>query len=392
MMKNFIIQNKGAALIACLVCIVAGLIAWGCMIGMGLLETTDMSNIFNWGLLIAMFAFLVGFGAGCQIVSSWIVITNKEELMPYLPICQAISLGGVIGAAVAIMADLGHPWHILSMFTSPNIASPLVWDMIALTAFIVVSLVCLIAIGRRWASQRIWMWVGLVCALVLQVVEGMLFATMTSRAWWHSFIMPIDFVIVAVICGLTIMCIISAASKRQGSLEAAKEFAKLMFIFVIIHVCLSLIEVATLAFESTPGASMALSLIGSYVVLYILELGLALGAVIVLRMKIDKATKRMVIICASLVVVAMFAHRLMLLYPAMGAGTLFTQLSNEASPYWLYPTSTGFMASAKETFALTQAYIPSFAEWVSLLMPLGFAGLIAIIGSNVVDAWLDVKD
>lgn len=389
MMKSIIIQNKGKALIACLVCIVAGLVAWGCMMGMGLLETTDMSNIFNWGLLIAMFAFLVGFGAGAQFVSSWIVIRNKEELMPYLPVCQAISLGGVIGAAIAIMADLGHPWHILSMFTSPNIASPLIWDMVALTAFIVVSLICLIAIGRRWESLRVWMWVGLVCALVLQVVEGLLFATMGARAWWHSFIMPIDFVVVAIVCGLTIMCIVCAASKREGSLEAAKDLSKPLFTFVIIHVCLSLLEVISLGFEPGPASSMALDLIGSYAVLYVIELGFALVAVIILRMKMDKATKRMVIVCASLVVVAMFAHRLMLLYPAMGAGTLFTQLSNEASPSWLYPTSTGFLASAKETFALTQMYLPSFAEWASLLMPLGFAGAIAIIGSNVVSSWLD---
>ncbi len=387
MMKSIIIQNKGKALLVCLACIVAGLVAWGCMIGMGLLETTDMSNIFNWGLLIAMFAFLVGFGAGSQIVASWIVIRNKEELKPYLPACQAIALGGIIGAAIAIMADLGHPWHIMSMLLTPNVTSPLFWDMVALTAFLIVSIVCLVAVGKGWKSLRAWMWVGLVCALVLQIVEGLLFATMTSRAWWHSFIMPIDFVIVAIVCGITIMCIISAASKREGSLAAAKTFASWLFIFVVIHICLSLLEIILLACETAPGAYEALSLLGKYIVLYIVEIGLSLGAVIALRVKMDKATKKMIIICASLVLVAMFAHRLMLLYPAMGAGTLFTQLSNEASPMWLFPTSTGFLASYKETFALTHGYMPTIIEWVSTLLPLGAAALVAIVGVNLDDHW-----
>lgn len=384
MMRDMIINHKGKLLIACLVCIVAGIIAWGCMMGMGLLRTTGMNNIFNWGLLIALFAFLVGFGAGSQFVASYIVLSKKETLAPFAVIAQSIALGGGIGAGVAILADLGNPWHIFSMLLHPNPTSALTWDMVSLTSFIVVSFICLLAIGRGWKSTKVWMVIGAVFALALQIVEGLLFALISARAWWHSFIMPIDFVVVAVVCGLAIITVISALTKKdEDAIIAAREFANMLFFAVILHVVLSLIEVIMLAVEATPGSTEALSLIGSNIVLYLLEIGLSLAAVIVMRVHLYKATPRKIATCAAIVIVAMFAHRLMLLYPALGGATLFTALSDQPSAMWAYPISTGFLASAQETFALTQQYVPSFAEWASCLLPLGLAVLITVIGANM---------
>ena len=393
-MKETLFGHNGKWMLVCAVAAVIGLGAWIGMMCGGLLATTDMSNLFNWGLLIAIFAFLVGFGAGGQFVASYIVLKKAESLMPYAIIMQGVAVAGGVGAGVAILADLGHPLHILAMLMHPNPVSPLTWDMIALTAFIVVAVIGWVALARNWKSKTAWMGIGAVVALALQVVEGCLFALQQARAWWHSFIMPVDFIIVAMVCGLSLAVIIAAARKREGSLEAAAFFAKLLFVFVILHVVLSLCEVILLAFEGTGGAAMALSLIGRYVVLYLIELALPLGAVIFLKWKQtagDRAahdddfgpSRKNYVWAGALVIVGMFAHRLMLLYPAFGGSTLFTGLSNQPSPAWEYPVSTGFWASAKETWALTQAYFPNVVEWISILLPFGLAGLIALAAYNV---------
>lgn len=397
-MKETLFGRNGKALIACAIVAVIGLGAWIAMMTCGLLTTTDMSNIFDWGLLIAVFAFLVGFGAGGQFVASCIVLARAGSLMPYATIMQGVAVAGGVGAGVAIVADLGNPLHMLALLAHPNPASPLTWDMIALTAFIAAAVIGWVALARDWKSKRAWMAVGLVAALALQVVEGCLFALQSARAWWHSITMPLDFIVVAFVCGLALAVIVSAASKREGALVAARRFANMLFVFVVAHVALSLIEVCGLVLEPTGGAAMALTLIGRYIVLYAVELVVPLAAVIVLKARQaqgDRAAHdedlgpsvRTYIWCGALVVIGMFAHRLMLLYPAFGGSTLFTALSNQTSPSWAYPVSTGFLASAKETWALTQAYFPAPVECLSALLPIGLAALIALLACNVAFAW-----
>ena len=76
----------------------------------------------------------------------------------------------------------------------------------------------------------------------------------------------------------------------------------------------------------------------------------------------------------------MFAHRLMLLYPAFAASTLFAGLSSyQPSPESAYPMSTGQYATMGDAFAMTQAYLPSAVEWASILLPIGSAIAVALI-------------
>ena len=387
--RQAVFGSTGKAIAVASLCVCAGLGAWIAMMSLGLATTAAMGNIFNWGLLIAVFAFLVGFGAGSQLVASGIMLFGREESQRLVLPLQACGLGGAIGAAVAVLADLGSPLHIVAMLLHPNPASPLVWDMVALTAFIVLSFVGLLAVARGWRSRRAWMAVAGIAAVALQVVEGLLFALMGARAWWHSVLEPVDFLVVALVCGLTLAVLLGVFSKYSDGLGAAVRMARWLFWAVLVHVALSLGELGLLATEQTAGAREALVLVGSYWGLYALELGLPLVAAVVLRIRLREAGRVRLAVCAVLVVVGMFAHRLMLLYPALGSATLFVPLSNAPSPSWVYPVSTGYALGPTgygETFALVQTYVPTGFEWLAVLLPVGLAVLVALVAYNVARA------
>lgn len=182
-MKKLMSKKQLGALVVALIIMAAGLAAWVAQLTTGLLATTNMGNVFCWGLLIGMFAFCVGFGAGGQLAASYIVLSKRPELQRFALPAQAVGLGGAIGASVAIIADLGSPENILAMLLHLNVVSPLAWDMMALTFFIVSSVVGLVALARSWKSARAWMIVGAVAAVVLQIIEGMLFALLSARVW-----------------------------------------------------------------------------------------------------------------------------------------------------------------------------------------------------------------
>lgn len=58
---------------------IVGFIGWGIQLTSGLLTTTDMTDIFLWGLMTAMFAFMVGFGAGAQLVAGTLYLWGSDE-------------------------------------------------------------------------------------------------------------------------------------------------------------------------------------------------------------------------------------------------------------------------------------------------------------------------
>lgn len=373
-------QTRKWPIVLAVILIVVGCAAWVCQLTMGLLVGSGMSNTFSWGLLIAIFAFLVGFGAGSQFVASYIVLANRKDLMPYVKTAQVIALAGAIGAAIAILIDLGHPWHILSMVLGPNPISPLTWDMIALTAFIVIAVIDLIAVARQSKLLKFWMALGLVAAFALQLVEGLLFALMEARVWWHSFIMPVDFIVVAVVCGLAVAVIVCSFTSRDYKSEALHDLSVMLAGAIVVHLVLSVIDLAIVIFGGSAADAGALSALVSALPLYILELALPLAAVFVLlRTRADQAKNMR--IGGILVVVGMFCHRLMLLYPAFGSPTLFVPLSNEPSPSWPIPASTGLYDQTGLAFEIAQGYVPNFFEWAAMLLPLGAALAVFLVGS-----------
>lgn len=382
-MGALISKKQLCALIAALVVTAAGLAAWIAQLTMGLLATTNLSNVFCWGLLIGMFAFCVGFGAGGQLAASYIVLSKRPELQRFALPAQVAGLGGAIGASVAIIADLGSPENILAMLLHLNVVSPLAWDMITLTLFIVASAIGIIALARQWKSTPIWMALGAAAAVALQVIEGMLFALPSARAWWHSVIVPIDFLAVAVVCGLALVLAMAAVSERcddaEGALAAARRFGRLLALAIVVHVVLALAELVLLALEGTAASQATLAAVGAYAPLYAAELGLPLIAAVLLLVRRRKAGAGELGVYAALAIIGMFAHRLMLLYPAFAAPTLFAGLSNQSSPAWAYPMSTGLYASSEDAFAMTQVYLPSPVEWASILLPIGCAVAVALL-------------
>lgn len=371
-------KSRKWPIIVAVVFVAIGCAAWICQLTMGLLVGSGMSNTFAWGLMIAVFAFLVGFGAGSQFVASYIVLANRKDLMPYAKTAQAIALAGAIGAGVAILIDLGHPAHIMSMITAPNPTSALTWDMIALSVFIVIAVINVIAIARKSKLLKFWMALGLVSAFALQLVEGLLFALMETRVWWHSVIMPVDFIVVALVCGLAIAVIVCALQKDEYNPEALHDLSFLLVVAIIIHLVLAVIELALVCLGGSAADAGALTAIGGTWLLYVLELGLPLVAVFVL-LRGKKDPVKSMLIGGGLVVVGMFCHRLMLLYPAFGSPALYVPLSNEPSPSWPLPASTGLYDHTGNAFEIAQGYVPNFFEWASMLLPLGIALMVFLV-------------
>lgn len=360
-----------------IILLVAGLIAWIVQLTGGLLAGSNMTNVFLWGLMIAVFAFLVGFGAGSQFVASAIILSGKEELKPLARIAGACGLACVCAAGVAILADLGAIRNALAMIVGMNPRSPLAWDMIAMCTFIVLSIVQLVMIARDARSVKVWAVLAGLAALALQIVEGLLFSTQTAHGWWATPIMPVDFLAVAFVSGfaliLLIACVKGASSKALAWLGCICASA------IAVHLVLALIDLCLMFFEGTPESAGILAAVGSNILLYLVELILPFIAMIMLFLPKNRGQKKPAIIASILVIVGIFAHRLMLLFPAYNAPSLYLQLSGTDFTTGPYPISTGRYLDWDLTFANTTPYFPAGPEWLAMLFPIGLALVAAVV-------------
>lgn len=360
-----------------IVLLVVGLIAWIVQLTGGLLAGSNMTNVFLWGLMIAVFAFLVGFGAGSQFVASAIILSGKEELKPLARIAGACGLACVCAAGVAILADLGAIRNALAMIVGMNPRSPLAWDMIAMCTFIVLSIVQLVMIARDARSVKVWAVLAGLAALALQIVEGLLFSTQTAHGWWATPIMPVDFLAVAFVSGFALILLIACV--KGASSKALAWLGRICASAIAVHLVLALIDLCLMFFEGTPESAGILAAVGSNILLYLVELILPFIATIMLFLPKNRGQKKPALIASILVIVGIFAHRLMLLFPAYNAPSLYLQLSGTDFTTGPYPISTGRYLDWDLTFANTTPYFPAGPEWLAMLFPIGLALVAAVV-------------
>lgn len=360
-----------------IILLVVGLIAWIMQLTGGLLAGSNMTNVFLWGLMIAVFAFLVGFGAGSQFVASAIILSGKEELKPLARIAGACGLACVCAAGVAILADLGAIRNALAMIVGMNPRSPLAWDMIAMCTFIVLSIVQLVMIARDARSVKVWAVLAGLAALALQIVEGLLFSTQTAHGWWATPIMPVDFLAVAFVSGFALILLIACV--KGVSSKALAWLGRICASAIAVHLVLALIDLCLMFFEGTPESAGILAAVGSNILLYLVELILPFIAMIMLFLPKNRGQKKPALIASILVIVGIFAHRLMLLFPAYNAPSLYLQLSGTDFTTGPYPISTGRYLDWDLTFANTTPYFPAGPEWLAILFPIGLALVAAVV-------------
>ncbi len=360
-----------------IILLVVGLIAWIMQLTGGLLAGSNMTNVFLWGLMIAVFAFLVGFGAGSQFVASAIILSGKEELKPLARIAGACGLACVCAAGVAILADLGAIRNALAMIVGMNPRSPLAWDMIAMCTFIVLSIVQLVMIARDARSVKVWAVLAGLAALALQIVEGLLFSTQTAHGWWATPIMPVDFLAVAFVSGFALILLIACV--KGASSKALAWLGRICASAIAVHLVLALIDLCLMFFEGTPESAGILAAVGSNILLYLVELILPFIAMILLFLPKNRGQKKPALIASILVIVGIFAHRLMLLFPAYNAPSLYLQLSGTDFTTGPYPISTGRYLDWDLTFANTTPYFPAGPEWLAMLFPIGLALVAAVV-------------
>ncbi len=107
------------------------------------LVVTAMRDYTSWGIYISNFVFFVAVSLVGSLFSSILKLNKNLWARPLTRISEIIAVSAIICAALIIVVDMGRPDRLLYVFTHLRIQSPIIWDVIIISTYLVISILLL---------------------------------------------------------------------------------------------------------------------------------------------------------------------------------------------------------------------------------------------------------
>lgn len=327
------------------------------------LVVTGLTHKISWGFYMSAFVYFIGISYGGILVSGILRITGAEWRRPITRLAETITVFSLLVGASMVIIDMGRPERILNVYLLGRIESPILWDMLAITTYLIGSLlylylplipdlaVCrdrlsnvsrfrkklysMLSLGWRGNLEQkklldksifIMAVVMIPVAISVHTVVGWIFG-MTLRPGWHSTIFGPYFVTGAIYTGIACIIIALAIVRKVYHLErylTEKHFnllGLLLFTLSLGIIYMTVSEYLTVWYGAEDAELKILDwkFHGRYALMFwsMIIGGFILPAVI-LAFKVGR-TVTGTVIAALLVNYGMFTERFLIVIPTMEA-------------------------------------------------------------------------
>jgi Ni/Fe-hydrogenase subunit HybB-like protein len=257
-------------------------------------------TVVPWGVLIVVYPYITGLVAGAFIVSSLYHTFHMESFKPVARIALLSALAFLSFAPAALLSHLGHPersveaiWtaHWTSAFAAFAYVAGFyaillileIWfafrvDIVAMSQTakgVLGRFYRLLTLGstdvseRALAYDRTWTKVlaavGIAAAAGLHGYVGFVFGSLKSREWWSSDLMPIIFILSAVVSGVAVLVLIYVVSSKVRKTTIDERcmtgLARVLWAFLIVTLVIEALEYVEMLYRRIEGIEMVKQLI-----------------------------------------------------------------------------------------------------------------------------------
>ena len=290
--------------------------------------------------------------------------------------CTVLAIGFVV-------VDLGQPLRVWELFAYSNLGSPLMWDIVVLFVYLILSAVYLWATLRAEAGKvsqralRAVSVVALVCAVLVHSVTAWIFGLQQAHEFWHTALLAPWFVSSALVCGTALVLVVAIALRRAGYLSLDQSYVvklvKMLGAFVVVDLYFFGCDLLTSGFPEAEGAEIVAMLVsGSLAPFFWVEVvGCALAAVMAFVPKLR--TNPLVVVASLLAIVGIFCKRVQLLVGGFQIPNLdlSTVMTSSTVTHW-----EAGMAGAYQGMV----YVPTILELGVTLGVVGLGVLLLCLG------------
>jgi Ni/Fe-hydrogenase subunit HybB-like protein len=198
----------------------------------------------HWSILIVVYPYLTGIVAGAFILASLVKVFNVVEVQPIYRLALLTALSFMLIAGMPLQLHLGHPERAFEIFMTPQSSSAMamfgfvyLWYLLGILLIEVwleyrqqLVLMAREAKGPRRAlyralslfsndvspeavawdhkASRIVTIVGIPSAFLLHGYVGFIFGSIKANPWWGSVLMPIVFLMSAIVSGIAMVMLV----------------------------------------------------------------------------------------------------------------------------------------------------------------------------------------
>ena len=366
---------KIAGIVAAVVAVV-GIVFWIKQLSGGMVQT-GMRNLDSWGLYITCFMFFVGLSAGGLIISSIPKAFGIEGFGNISKIAVWTAICCTVAAIGFVIVDLGGPQRIWELFVYSNLSSPLMWDIIVLLVYLILSIVLLWAMAGEEKGKvshtalRVLSVISLVTAVMVHTVTAWIFGLQPSHELWYTALLGPWFVSSALVCGTALVMVVVIALRKAGRIELDQanvvKMAKLLGAFIAVDLYFFACDLLTSGFPQGAGAELVKMLVsGPLAFFFWVEVIACVIAAVVCF--VPSLRKNGLLVCAAaLAIIGIFCKRVQLLVGGFQQPNI--DLPTVVTPYTQTANTVGNLV-----------YWPTGIEWMVTLGVIGLAAALLCFG------------
>jgi len=275
------------------------------------------------GVLITLYFYLTGISAGSFIVSTLAYVFGQTKFKPIGKIAVILATVVLIIAPMALLIHVGRPFRAWRLFYNINFTSPISWGSFLLTLYPINCIIYGYFIFKNNAKMtKLFGTIGIPLAVAVHGYCGFILGFAKARHLWNTALMPILFLVSAIVSGVALVIFVVYIKdkffSREGKVNEELIFglAKLMGGFLLLDLFLVLSDVLILLAGSEDAIKVGwLLLTGKFAIPFLgIENGLGKVVPAILIFSTKLRTTNRVVLASFLVMFGILFMRLIVVF------------------------------------------------------------------------------
>ncbi|MGZ3514776.1 MAG: NrfD/PsrC family molybdoenzyme membrane anchor subunit [Thermodesulfobacteriota bacterium] len=275
------------------------------------------------GALISIYFYLTGISAGSFIVSTLAYVFGQTKFKPIGRIAVILATVVLILAPLALLIHVGRPFRAWRLFYNINFTSPISWGSFLLTLYPINCIIYGYFIFKNNAKMtKLFGTIGIPLAVAVHGYCGFILGFAKARHLWNTALMPILFLVSAIVSGVALVIFVVYIKDKFFSSEGKVNeelifgLAKLMGGFLLLDLFLVLSDVLILLAGSEDAIKVGwLLLTGKFAIPFLgIENGLGKVVPAILIFSTKLRTTNRVVLASCLVMFGILFMRLIVVF------------------------------------------------------------------------------
>ncbi len=311
----------------------------------------------QWAILIVVYPYITGIVAGAFILASLVKVFNVVEVQPIYRLALLTALAFMLVAGMPLQLHLGHPERAYEIFMTPQPTSAMamfgfvyLWYLLGILlieiwfeyrqqmilmaqqarglmkgVYSVLSLFSkdlspeAIAFDKK-ASKFVTI-IGIPSAFLLHGYVGFIFGSVKANPWWGSVLMPIVFLMSAIVSGIAMVMflyiLISLLRNEKLDMRCLDKIGLFLLVSIIVDFALEALDYIHRIYQSEESIGILTQLVAGRLFTSLVIVQLMLGMmlplltlVLVRTVNFNEDLRKLLYFCASiLILLGIFSMR-----------------------------------------------------------------------------------